>query len=95
MGAYTPVAMERVRKGLKTQKIERRRCKKECARISKERRYTKTRWQVGRFERWNVEEKEVNSSLLEVEWVGTETDEWGCRREWAGWWLTIKEYVTT
>ena len=35
---YTPVAMERVRKRLKTQRIEMRRCEKECARISKERR---------------------------------------------------------
>jgi len=38
MRVYTPVAMERVRKDLKTQKIEMLRCEKECARISKERR---------------------------------------------------------
>jgi hypothetical protein len=38
MGAYTPVAMERVCKRLKTQRIEMCRCEKECARISKERR---------------------------------------------------------
>ena len=35
---HTPVAMERVRKRLKTQRIEMRCCEKECARISKERR---------------------------------------------------------
>ncbi len=38
MGVYTPVAMERVRKRLKTQKIEIHGCEKERVRISKERR---------------------------------------------------------
>jgi hypothetical protein len=36
-GVYTPVAIERVRNALKTQKIERRRGGKECARIRKQR----------------------------------------------------------